>query len=386
MALILCIDDEEPLRRLLIAELRDAGYDTAEAADGRAGLEAIRSHRPDLILCDVNMPVMSGYELLTELRANHPQLAGAPFVFLSALADRRDVIAGKRLGADDYLTKPVDLEVLVATVEARLMQMQRLERRFDAERAELERQWRQSAERAQAEHEQTRRLLASHVSDAVAQELLRQRDDLLRTGRAEPQQLTATVLFCDIGGYSQAAERLDLHTLMRWLGGFMEPMARAVMRHHGVVDKFIGDAVMAVFGVPVPRDSEAGIDRDVANAVACARDMAREMLLVNGKWRTEGLPEVDVSIGIHTGPVLAGCIGSAERMEYTVIGDTVNTANRLQTYAREIGDDDDRCVIVVGDTTWQRLRGAERGEVVGEVSLRGKDRPVTVHRLDLAGA
>ena len=385
MALILCIDDEEPLRRLITAELRDAGYETAEAADGRAGLEAIRSHRPDLVLCDVNMPVMSGYELLVELRDNHPHLARAPFVFLSALADRRDVIAGKRLGADDYLTKPVDLEVLVATVESRLMQIERIERRFDAERMELERQWRESAERAQAEHEQTRRLFASHVSDAVAQELLRQRDDLLRNGRTEPQQLIATVLFCDIGGYSQAAEQLDLHTLMRWLGGFMEPMARAVMRHHGVVDKFIGDAVMAVFGVPVPRSSEAEIDRDVANAVACARDMAREMLQVNERWCAEGLPEVDISVGIHTGPVLAGCIGSAERMEYTVIGDTVNTANRLQTYAHEVGDGDQRCVIAVGDTTWQRLRGTERGEVVGEVNLRGKDRPVTVHRLDRAG-
>lgn len=381
MALILCIDDEEPLRRLITAELRDAGYETIEAADGRAGLAAIRAHRPDLVLCDVNMPQMNGYELLAELRENHPQLAEAPFVFLSALADRRDIIAGKRLGADDYLTKPVDLEVLVATVESRLMQVARLERRFDAERAKLEQQWRDAERRAQAEHEQTMRLFASHVSDAVAQELWRQRDILLKTGRSEPQQLTATVLFCDIGGYSQASERLDLHTLMRWLGGFMEAMAQAVMRNGGVVDKFIGDAVMAVFGVPEASRDEEAIDRDAANAVACAHDMARELTRINAGWRAEGLPEVDIGIGIHTGPVLAGCIGSAERMEYTVIGDTVNTAARLQTYAREIDAGGEPCVIVVGDTTWQRLRGTTQGEVVGAVALRGKDQPVTVHRL-----
>jgi class 3 adenylate cyclase len=384
LALILCIEDEEPLRRLITAELRDAGYETIEAADGRAGLAAIREHQPDLVLCDVNMPGMNGYELLSQLRDNHPHLAEAPFVFLSALADRRDVIAGKRLGADDYLTKPVDIEVLIATVEARLMQVERLERRFDAERALLESQWREAAQQAQAEHAQTMRLFSSHVSEAVANELLRQRDNLLKTGRAEPQLLTATVLFCDIGGYSQASERLDLHTLMRWLGGFMEPMAKAVMRHHGVVDKFIGDAIMAVFGVPAPRTDDAEIDADVANAVACARDMWREVEALNARWLAEGLPEVDIGVGIHTGPVLAGCIGSAERMEYTVIGDTVNTAHRLQTYAREIGGPDS-CVIVAGDTTWQRLRGRVPGRAVGEVRLRGKAKPVTAHRIEAGG-
>lgn len=385
MALILCIEDEEPLRRMITAELRDAGYDTIEAGEGRAGLRAILEHRPDLVLCDVNMPVMNGYELLRELHEKHPEVADAPFVFLSALADRRDVIAGKRLGADDYLTKPVDMEVLVATVEARLMQVQRLERRFDAERARLEEQWREAQQRVLREHEQTMRLFSSHVSEAVAQELLRQRDNLLKTGRAHPQQLTATILFCDIGGYSQAAEQLDLHTLMRWLGGFMEPMARTVMRHQGVVDKFIGDAVMAVFGVPTPRTEEADIDRDAGNAVACALDMTREVESLNARWRGEGLPTIDLGVGIHTGPVLAGCIGSAERMEYTVIGDTVNTAHRLQAHAREIGGGSESCVIVVGDTTWQRLRGRIGGRPVGEVRLRGKAQPVTAHRVDLRG-
>jgi class 3 adenylate cyclase len=385
VTLILCIEDEEPLRRMITAELRDAGYETIEAGEGEAGLRAILEHRPDLVLCDVNMPVMSGYELLSELREKHPDLRDAPFVFLSALADRRDVIAGKRLGADDYLTKPVDMEVLIATVESRLMQVKRLERRFDAERTRLEEQWREAQQRALAEHEQTMRLFSSHVSDAVAQELLRQRDELLKTGRSEPQLLTATVLFCDIGGYSQAAEQLELHTLMRWLGGFMEPMAHMVMRHQGVVDKFIGDAVMAVFGVPTARTQDAEIDRDAANAVACALDMARAVAELNVRWRAERLPEIDIGIGIHTGAVLAGCIGSAERMEYTVIGDTVNTAHRLQAYAREIDGAAEPSIIVVGDTTWQRLRGRVPGRAVGEVRLRGKAQPVTAHQIETAG-
>jgi class 3 adenylate cyclase len=138
---------------------------------------------------------------------------------------------------------------------------------------------------------------------------------------------------------------------------------------------------MAVFGVPAPRVSDAEIDADVANAVACALDMGREVEALNARWLAEGLPEVDIGVGIHTGPVLAGCIGSAERMEYTVIGDTVNTAHRLQAYAREIGGAGS-CVIVAGDTTWQRLRGRVPGRAVGEVRLRGKIQPVTAHRID----
>ncbi len=128
-AKILCIDDEAALREDIVEELRDAGYDTVEAGDGRAGLEAIVAQKPDLVLCDITMPVMDGHSLLKELRDKHPDQADLPFIFLSALADRDHVIVGKRLGADDYLTKPIDFELLLATVEARLGQIQRMETR-----------------------------------------------------------------------------------------------------------------------------------------------------------------------------------------------------------------------------------------------------------------
>ncbi len=128
-AKILCIDDEPGLREDIVEELRDAGYETVEAGDGRAGLEAIIAQKPDLVLCDITMPVMDGHSLLKELRDKHPDQADLPFIFLSALADRDHVIVGKRLGADDYLTKPIDFEMLLATVEARLGQIQRMETR-----------------------------------------------------------------------------------------------------------------------------------------------------------------------------------------------------------------------------------------------------------------
>ncbi|MFQ5617791.1 MAG: response regulator [Rhodospirillales bacterium] len=127
--LILCVEDEADIRGDITEELRDTGYETVEAANGREGLQAIAEHKPDLVLCDITMPEMNGYELLTALREKHPEFEDLPFVFLSALADRKDIIAGRQLGADDYVTKPVDFEMLLATVESRLRQVARMQAR-----------------------------------------------------------------------------------------------------------------------------------------------------------------------------------------------------------------------------------------------------------------
>lgn len=127
--LILCVEDEADIRGDITEELRDTGYETVEAANGREGLQAIAEHKPDLVLCDITMPEMNGYELLTALREKHPEFGDLPFVFLSALADRKDIIAGRQLGADDYVTKPVDFEMLLATVESRLRQVARMQAR-----------------------------------------------------------------------------------------------------------------------------------------------------------------------------------------------------------------------------------------------------------------
>lgn len=122
-SLILCIEDEDDLRSDLVEELEEAGYAVIEARDGMQAAEQLEAVRPDLILCDINMPGRNGYELLEQLRGERPQLADVPFVFLTALADPREVIEGKRRGADDYLIKPVDFDLMLATIEARLRQI-----------------------------------------------------------------------------------------------------------------------------------------------------------------------------------------------------------------------------------------------------------------------
>ncbi len=125
-ATILCIDDETLLREDIVEELEDEGYKVLQASDGHEGLKQILSHRPDLVICDITMPRKNGYELLKEVRGEHGISAEMPFIFLSALADKEHVVAGLRLGADNYMTKPVDFDVLRVKVKACLRQVDRI--------------------------------------------------------------------------------------------------------------------------------------------------------------------------------------------------------------------------------------------------------------------
>jgi len=137
--LILCAEDEENLRVDICDELREAGYDVVEAADGDELMQQILSVTPNLILCDINMPGLNGYEVLKEVRQQRPDLNDTPFIFLSALSNPNEVITGKRLGADDYLVKPIDYDLLLATIEARLRQVRRMHDKTSLEINQLHR-------------------------------------------------------------------------------------------------------------------------------------------------------------------------------------------------------------------------------------------------------
>jgi len=131
MATILCIEDEVELREIITEVLEEAGYDVCVAGDGEKGLEMIHNLKPDLVLCDINMPQKDGYEVLKEIRDNNLMLADMPFIFLSALADKERVLAGLTTGADAYLTKPINYEILLSTVQASLRQMARIKQKHE---------------------------------------------------------------------------------------------------------------------------------------------------------------------------------------------------------------------------------------------------------------
>jgi adenylate cyclase len=219
-------------------------------------------------------------------------------------------------------------------------------------------------------------------NEEVAEIIWQQRDQLLDGGRLRPQNLTATVLFTDLMGFTAVAEKRDPQGVMDWLNAYMEAMAQRVIEHGGVIDKYIGDSIMAIFGVPLPRTTEAEISRDALNAVNCALDMEKTLIQLNDRWREQDLPTIGMRIGIFTGPLVAGSLGSVQRLEYTVVGDTVNTASRLEGFDKELFAPDylsRPCRIIIGEATLCRLGDQFEAQKVGEASLKGKDQKITVY-------
>lgn len=226
-------------------------------------------------------------------------------------------------------------------------------------------------------------LFSRHVSAKVARSLWQERDKFLDGNRPRSLKLTASVLFTDYVNFSGIAENMEPVALLDWVNTGLERLAGCVEAHDGVIIRYMGDSIMAVFGAPVPRTSQAEVVGDAQNAVRCALAMQVEIEEQNLRWAEEGLPQVAMRIGVHTGPVVAGSIGSSGRLEFTVTGDTVNTASHLQSARKDdIPAPSGRCCrILVGEATHELLGGLFEGEFVGEERLKGKARNIRMFRV-----
>lgn len=225
-------------------------------------------------------------------------------------------------------------------------------------------------------------LFSRHVSSDVAEAIWKDRDQFMNNGRPVSQKLTATVLFTDLKGFTAIAEKMDPQTLMDWLNEYMDGMAKVVIGHKGVINKYIGDAIMAIFGVPVAKKTDEEVSADAINAVECALDMVEELERLNSSWEKRNITTVHMRVGIFTGPLVAGCLGGAQRMEYTVIGDTVNTASRLESFGKEVGEHEfsiNPCRILIGEAMLKYLGGRFVTKRIGEVSLKGKEEKIDVY-------
>jgi adenylate cyclase len=227
------------------------------------------------------------------------------------------------------------------------------------------------------------KLFASHLSDQVAQEIWRHRAIIIKGGRPRPMRLTATVMFSDIAGFTTVSESLDPEILTRWLDEYMKGMSGIVLAHGGIVLQFVGDGILAAFGVPIPRAGEDEIDGDAARAVRCAIAMEQELHVLNQQWAREGLPTVSVRVGIHTGVMVAASIGANAHREYSLIGDSVIIAARLQALPTMLPGfvNGAPCCILVGESTWLRLRGEFSGCLLGNIALKGKKQKVKVYQI-----
>jgi len=221
-------------------------------------------------------------------------------------------------------------------------------------------------------------LFSRHVSKEIAETIWQEREQFSNNGRPRSQKMIVTVFFSDLKGFTTMSEKMDPQDLIDWLNAYMEPMTHLIMEHGGVIDDYAGDGIKANFGVPLPRKSEDEVRMDAMRAVACALAMEKEMHRLNTLWNEKGLPSMGTRVGIYTGPVVAGLLGSARRLKYTTVGDTVNIAARLEAYDKEIGKDS-ICRILIGESTLGYLDSQFKTERIGEVGLKGKDERITVH-------
>ena len=237
---------------------------------------------------------------------------------------------------------------------------------------------------SQQHSQQIRRLLGQATSPAVAQQLWDQREELLSNGRFEGQQLPITVLFTDTASFTSVSERLSPRELMDWLNRGMAICVPAVTRRGGMVNKFTGDGMLAVFGVPVRQDPTA----EAAAALEAAREIQAGLERLNAELLQEGAPEMRVRAGIHSGEALVGSMGSADRIEYAVIGDTVNCASRLESLDKQRHQGVMRVLLSSNtlDILDPTIRQQLELESWGSVQVKGRDEPLEVSELRMDSA
>ena len=345
---ILIADDDRVGRKLLQRLLEDEGHTVRVAADGREALELYAEDAPDVVLLDILMPELDGIATLEQLKTT----TGAEFVsviMISAVDEIDSVVRCIEIGADDYLTKPFNPVLLRARINAGLAK----KRLHDLERARV--------------HDVFSRFLPEHVVEDV----LARTDDDLRLGGI---QTVGTVMFTDLRGFTAFTERRSPELVIAALNRYFDETSDAILEHGGTLVAYRGDGFLAVFGAPIEVEDHA--DR----ALATAREMVELRLPRFNDWlRKSGFgEEVRMGVGLNSGPFMSGNVGSLRRLEYTVHGDTVNTASRIEGLTKTVGGP-----ILLADSTFKALRAPPEDLAhVGEFEVRGRESAVSLWTVD----
>jgi class 3 adenylate cyclase len=344
---ILVVDDNPENRDMLSRRLQGHGFTIAVAEDGPRALRLLEETPFDLVLLDVVMPGMSGLDVLKDLRSRHAA-SDLPVIMATARDDSNDVVTALRLGANDYVTKPLDFPVVLARVATQLT-LARSKARISSLAWDLEVRNRFIFE-----------TFGRYLSNEVVERLLQTPEGLKLGGETRK----VTLLMSDLRGFTQVADRIPPDRVVRLLNNYLGTMVDVLLSYQGTIDEFIGDAILAIFGAPVQREDDA------LRAAACAVEMQRAMERVNDFNRREGLPTVEMGIAIHTGDVVVGNIGSDKRAKYGVVGSPVNLTARIESYT--VGGQ-----ILVSERTRRECGGdlSVGGEVV--VQMKGFEKPVS---------
>ncbi len=344
-AKILVVDDDMFNRDLLRAYLENAGYQVIEAINGEAGWEAVQQEQPDLALIDIQMPLLDGIALCARIK-NDRRFQFLPVVIVTAIDAEEERLRAVQAGADDFIGKPFNSLILLTRVRSLL----RLKWVHD----ELERR-----------NQLLRQVLNRYVDREIASAILSDPEQHLKLGGVSRQ---VVVLFADLRGFTRFTEQHDAVFVVETLNLVFNELTEVVFRHGGTFDKYLGDAIMAFYGAPLPGED------DVQRALRTCLEMRESFDRLRREVYPERLRSLGLGIGIHAGEAIVGNVGSERLMDYTVIGDVVNVARRLQEIARP-GE-----ILISGEVV--RLVPSVRARFLAEQPLPGRVEPIALYEFE----
>lgn len=331
---ILVVDDHPTTRLKLSLGLQGQGHTVAEAENGKQALEKLRMDSFDLVLLDIVMPEMDGFQVLEEMKCD-VRLRDVPVIVISANDDLENIVHGIELGADDYLPKSCDPILLKARIGA-CLEKKRL-------------------------RDQQRKILHTFTTQEIAEELMANGFSL------GGKRMDATILFADICSFTAYAEQNDAEEVLETLNDYFAAMFEPVAGHDGIVNQIIGDGLMALFGT-INRNGNHH-----EQAVLAAIDMMKVLKNFNQKRTLEGKNEIKIGIGIASGRVMVGYAGTQHRATYTCVGDAVNLAARIESHTREVNHS-----ILIDAYTRKHLPDSILVNSLGRITPKGKSLPVEI--------
>jgi len=335
---LLVIDDNKVNRILLARSLEQQGHVVEVAENGKTGLEKLRMQAFDVVLLDIEMPEMDGFQVL-EACLNDTDLRNIPIIMTSSMDELDSVVKCIELGAEDYLNKPVNPVLLRARINA-------------------------SLEKKRLRDEQ-RKLFRTFATEEVA-------DELLRTGFSlGGKHVIGSAMFTDIRSFTTLAESQDPARTIDLLNNYYALMFDAITGHGGTINQMLGDGIMAIFGAPAPQEDHA------ERAVNAALEMIDLIEAFNLQQALENEPQIKIGIGIASGQMVAGFTGTQNRATYTCVGDTVNLAARIEDYTKQAGKP-----ILIDKFTRADLPDHIQVEELGKVMFKGKQQAVNVFAVE----
>jgi class 3 adenylate cyclase len=337
-AAVLVVDDDIVNRKLLVRMLEQEGHRARTAENGREALELARAEPPDVVLLDIVMPELDGIAVLETLKAD-PALQHVPVIMISAVDELGSVVRCIEIGAEDYLPKPFDAVLLRARINAGLARKRLVE----------------------LEREHVRGVFSRFVPEHVVDDVLARTDGDLRLAGSRD---VGTIMFTDIRGFTAFTETRPPEHVLDVLNAYFDEMIEAIFGWGGTLVGYRGDGLLIVFGAPIPFDDHA--DR----ALAAAREMVDVRLprfneTIDGKGFGDGFR---MGVGLNSGPFMSGNVGSARRLEYTVHGDTVNTASRIEGMTKTL----EHSILLADSTRRALLSSPQDLAFAGEFDVRGR--------------